>query len=49
MRLAVRDNKKKYIKMIPYAWEMINYRMKKNSEFANLKLILKRNFPKFVK
>ena len=49
MRLAVRDNKKKYIKMIPYAWKMINYRMKKNREFVNLKLILKSNFPKFVK
>jgi len=49
MRLAVRDNKKKYLKMIPYAWEMINYRMKKNREFINLKLILKSNFPKFVK
>ena len=49
MRLALRDNKKKYIKMIPYAWEMINYRMKKNREFVNLKLILKQNFPKFVK
>ncbi len=48
-RLALRDNKKKYVKMIPYAWEMINYRMKKNGEFVNLKLILKRNFPKFVK
>ena len=49
MRLALRDNKKKYVKMIPYAWEMINYRMKKNREFVNLKLILKHNFPKFVK
>ena len=49
MRLAVRDNKKKYIKMIPYAWKMINYRMKKNREFVNLRLILKSNFPKFVK
>ena len=49
MRLAVRDNKKKYIKLIPYAWKMINYRMKKNREFVNLKLILKSNFPKFVK
>ena len=48
-RLAVRDNKKKYIKMIPYAWAMINQRMKKNREFVNLKLILKSNFPKFVK
>ena len=49
MRLASRDNKKKYVKMIPYAWQMISYRMKKNREFVNLKLILKRNFPKFVK
>ncbi len=49
MRLALRDKKKKYIKMIPYAWEMINYRMKRNREFVNLKLILKSNFPKFVK
>ncbi len=48
MRLALRDNKKKYKKMIPYAWELINYRMKKNSEFKNLKLILKSNFPKFI-
>ena len=49
MRLALRDNKKKYPKMIPYAWEMINYRMRKNREFNSLKLILKHNFPKFVK
>jgi aminoglycoside/choline kinase family phosphotransferase len=49
MRLALRDNKKKYAKMIPYAWEMINYRMRKNREFNSLKLILKHNFPKFVK
>ncbi len=49
MRLALRDNKKKYIKMVPYAWQMINYRMRKNREFVNLKLMLKHNFPKFVK
>ena len=49
MRLASRDNKKKYVKMIPYAWQMIKYRMKRNREFVNLKLILKSNFPKFVK
>ena len=35
--------------MIPYAWEMINYRMKENRKFINLKLILKCNFPKFIK
>ena len=49
MRLAVRDNKKKYKKMIPYAWQMINYRMKNNIEFKNLKFLLKSNFPKFIK
>ena len=49
MRLAVRDNKKKYLKLIPYAWEMINYRIKKQNEFHNLMLLLKNNFPKFVR
>ena len=48
MRLALRDNKKKYIKFIPYAWEMINYRMKQNKEFKNLKLMLKQNFSQYV-
>ncbi len=48
MRLAVRDRKKKYIKMIPYAWKLINYRMKRNRDFINLKSMLKKNFPKFV-
>ena len=49
MRLEARDNKKKYKKMIPYAWQMINYRMKINIEFKNLKFLLKSNFPKFIK
>ena len=48
MRLALRDNKKKYLKLIPYAWEMIDYRIKKQSEFKNLMLLLKNNFPKFI-
>ncbi|MDC2998435.1 phosphotransferase [Candidatus Pelagibacter sp.] len=48
MRLAVRDNKKKYLKFIPYAWEMINLRIKEQSEFNNLMLLLKNNFPKFI-
>ena len=26
MRLAERDKKKKYLKLIPYAWKMIDYR-----------------------
>ena len=49
MRLAFRDNKKKYIKLIPYAWEMINHRIKKQNEFKNLMLLLKNNFPKFIR
>ena len=48
MRLAVRDHKKKYLNMIPYAWKMINYRMKNNRDFTNLKSMLKNNFPKFI-
>ena len=47
-RLAVRDNKKKYAKMIPYAWKMINYRIKNNKEFKNLKSILENYFPKLI-
>ncbi len=49
MRLALRDNKKKYLKMIPYAWEMINHRIKNQSEFNKLKILLKYNFPKFIR
>ncbi|WP_440613728.1 phosphotransferase [Candidatus Pelagibacter sp. HIMB1748] len=47
-RLAYRDNKKKYIQLIPYAWEMIDYRLKKNKIFKDLKLLLKNNFPEFI-
>ena len=48
-RLAFRDDKKKYIQLIPHAWEMIDYRIKKQSEFKNLMLLLKKNFPKFIR
>ena len=48
MRLALRDNKKRYRKFIPYAWEMINHRMRENKEFKNLRLMLKQNFSKYV-
>ena len=49
MRLALRDNKKKYLKLIPYAWELINHRIKEQNEFNNLMLLLKNNFPKFIR
>ena len=48
-RLALRDNKKKYLKLIPYAWEMINYRIKKQNELKNLMLLLRHNFPKSIR
>ena len=47
-RLAFRDDKKKYIRLIPHAWEMIDYRLKQNKIFKDLKLLLKNNFPEFV-
>ncbi|WP_440653104.1 phosphotransferase [Candidatus Pelagibacter sp. HIMB1542] len=47
-RLAHRDNKKKYIQLIPYTWEMIDYRLKQNKIFKDLKLLLKNNFPEFI-
>jgi len=49
MRLALRDDKKKYLKLIPYAWDMINHRIKKQDEFKNLMYLLKNNFPKFIR
>ena len=49
MRLAVRDNKKKYLKLIPYAWEMINHRIKEQNELNNLMLLLKNNFPRVIR
>ena len=48
MRLAERDKKKKYLKLIPYAWEMIDNRVNKNKELYNLKLLLASGFPKFI-
>ena len=48
-RLALRDKKKKYLKLIPYAWEMINHRIQKQNEFKNLMLLLRNNFPKSVR
>ena len=48
MRLAERDKKRKYLKLIPYAWNMIDSRMSKNNDLINLKSLLATNFPKFI-
>ncbi len=39
-RLAVRDKKKKYLKFIPYAWNLIKLRSKNNDNFKNLNDLL---------
>ena len=48
-RLAQRDNKKKYLKLIPYAWKLIEDRMNNNDIFIDLKKQLKDNFPKKIR
>jgi len=47
-RLANRDKKKKYLKLIPYAWKLIDNRLKNNSNFNDLINFLKEN-PKIKK
>ena len=48
-RLAVRDKKKNYRRMIPYAWKMIEYRMSKNSLFKDLEFNLNKYFSEKVR
>ena len=48
-RLAARDGKKEYMKMIPYAWKMIEQRMSKNFIFRDLELNLNKYFSKKVR
>jgi len=43
-RLAIRDKKTKYLKLIPYAWRLIELRIKNNEIFYDLKKILDLNF-----
>ena len=45
-RLAVRDKKKKYLKMIPYAWKLINLRISNDKLFQDLRDLLKKDFKK---
>ncbi len=44
-RLYIRDNKKRYLKFIPYAWKLLELRM--NSKiFSDFKKLLNENIPK---
>ena len=45
-RLAMRDNKKNYLKLIPYAWSLIKLRSNNNKIFKELNILLNKNFTK---
>ncbi len=48
-RLAIRDKKRNYLKLIPYAWELIGLRINENKSFFDLKILLSKNFSKINK
>jgi len=48
-RLSKRDKKNKYLKLIPYAWKLIESRYNNNKKFNELKIILEKNFPKKIR
>ena len=48
-RLAIRDKKRKYLKLIPYAWNLIEFRLKNNFIFNDLKSFLDSNFSKKIR
>ena len=43
-RLAIRDRKKNYLKLIPYTWQLVNMRIEQNKVFFDLKKLLSQNF-----
>ena len=45
-RLAIRDGKKDYLKLIPYAWKLISIRINENQIFKDLKNLLIQKFKK---
>ena len=45
-RLAIRDNKRDYLKLIPYAWNLIELRINQNRIFDDLSILLKQFFRK---
>ena len=48
-RLAIRDGKKKYLKLIPYAWSLINLRINNDKIFFDLRELLNQNFKGKIK
>ena len=48
-RLSSRDKKYYYLKLIPNAWKLIEYRINNNAVFKDLKLLLDKNFSKKIR
>ena len=48
-RLSVRDKKNKYLKLIPHAWELIEYRTLNNPIFKDLNYLLSKNFDRKIR
>ena len=48
-RLSIRDRKHSYLKMIPYAWQMIDERRYFNPKFKKLNLFLEKHFPNKIR
>ena len=48
-RLSVRDKKNKYLKLIPHAWDLIEYRTLNNPIFKDLNYILTKNFDRKIR
>ena len=48
-RLSSRDQKHYYLKLIPYAWKLIENRINNNAVFNDLKLFLDSNFSKKIR
>jgi len=48
-RLAIRDGKSNYLRLIPHAWTLINMRIQNNKVFYELKKLLNQNFKRRIK
>ena len=48
-RLSIRDKKHEYLKLIPYAWKLIEQRIENNKKFIELKNILDKYFSKKIR
>ena len=48
-RLSKRDRKHKYLKLIPYAWQLIENRINNSVKFKDLKILIDKNFPKKIR